>query len=222
NHNLNNPRIQQKYDVLEELVDDAKTVLPVFENLLQDIVSNLPVPAEVIMGPLKKPERIVQKANMDYGGHVDKVIDIVRASIICDSLRSIVQVVDDLLKIESVTVARIKNGFTASVKNGGNRDTKVNLLVNDHVCELQIHLKEFYKVKEEEAHYSYELTRHFKVQNAFNAEDLLQELSPEFRDLQVIALDHLRATEEDPTEKIYWTGSLADCYSLMGKYGEAL
>src|SRR6185369_827504 len=100
NHNLNNPRIQQKYDVLEELMDDAKTVLPVFEKLVEDIVRNLPVPAELIMGPLKKPERIVQKANMDYGGHVDKVIDIIRASIVCNSLRSIVQVVDDLLKIE--------------------------------------------------------------------------------------------------------------------------
>ena len=69
-------------------------------------------------------------------------------------------------------------------------------LVNNHICELQIHLRAFYELKVHEGHFVYELTRTFKIPNTFRAEDLLEDLSPKFRHAEALALEHLKKAEE--------------------------
>jgi hypothetical protein len=53
----------------------------------------------------------VEKAKMDYGSRANKVIDIVRASMICQSLDGAAHLMESLVKHESMSIDRIMNGL---------------------------------------------------------------------------------------------------------------
>jgi hypothetical protein len=67
----------------------------------------------------------------------------------------------------------VKNGFTDSLTAGGYRDIKVNVAINDHVCELQIYLKHFFNLKNEKGHDLYNKIRSFQIEGALNPNDLI-------------------------------------------------
>lgn len=53
---------------------------------------------------------------------------------------------------------------------------KVNLVVNEHLCEIQLHLREFFLLKDGQ-HAVYEWARDLNVTAGMRAEDLFQHLS---------------------------------------------
>ncbi|CBN75712.1 hypothetical protein Esi_0167_0004 [Ectocarpus siliculosus] len=75
-------------------------------------------------------------------------------------------------------ILRVKNGFNSDWMPSGYRDVKLNPVVNDHVCEIQLHLREFFALKGGQ-HVVYEWARELNVTTDMRGEDLWKNLSPE-------------------------------------------
>ncbi|CAB1098125.1 unnamed protein product [Ectocarpus sp. CCAP 1310/34] len=75
-------------------------------------------------------------------------------------------------------IRRVKNGFISDWMPSGYRDVKVNPVVNDHLCEIQLHLQRFYNLKSGQ-HAVYEWARELKVTKEMTASHIFENLSPE-------------------------------------------
>lgn len=73
---------------------------------------------------------------------------------------------------------RVKNGFSSDWMPGGYRDVKVSPVVNQHVCEIQLQLRDFFALKSGQ-HVVYTWARDLKVAKEVRAEDLFEHRSPE-------------------------------------------
>lgn len=88
---------------------------------------------------------------------------------------------------------------------------KVNPVVNGHLCEIQLQLREFHALKSGQ-HAVYEWARELNVTTEVSASDLFENLSPE------VAQEMIRLARND------WHGtgySLPDCYRAAGQYALA-
>ena len=103
-------------------------------------------------GPLKRKERIVEKAKQDYKGNYSRVVDVVRASAIFLYPTDLTAFLKRLTTADhsdsSLEVVRVKDRFNSPII-GGYRDILLNVRVvgNHHVGELQLHLKNIRAIK---------------------------------------------------------------------------
>lgn len=56
---------------------------------------------------------------------------------------------------------------------------KLSIQVDEHVCELQLHLQSFLSIKNERGHAIYEKTRLFSVPGAIEFDDIIADTTPE-------------------------------------------
>ncbi|CAN0384999.1 unnamed protein product, partial [Ectocarpus sp. 13 AM-2016] len=75
-------------------------------------------------------------------------------------------------------VLRAKNGFNSDWMPSGYRDVKLNPVVNEHLCEIQLHLHKFFALKGGQ-HAVYEWARELNVTMDMRAEQLFKYLSPD-------------------------------------------
>lgn len=75
-------------------------------------------------------------------------------------------------------VLRVKNGFVPDWMPGGYRDVKVNPVLNDHLCEIQLHLSKFVEETDGQ-HDVYEWARKLKVTQEMRPTHFFKNLSPE-------------------------------------------
>lgn len=73
-------------------------------------------------------------------------------------------------------IRRVSNGFNSDWTPSGYRDVKVNPIVNQHLCEIQLHLRNFHGLKSGQ-HVVYEWARELHVTTEINAEDLFKNVS---------------------------------------------
>lgn len=159
---------------VEGLIANANHVLPRYTQILE-LCSQMETIREVIVkvAPLKERERILAKVESDYGGNVRRVVDVVRGSIIFKTLGCLntfleLHFADGHFTIGdcvNVPVIRIRSGFlsTHAVRSYGYRDVNVNLMVDDYICELQLHIGDYYNIKTEHGHSQYTWARNFAV-----------------------------------------------------------
>jgi len=107
-------------------------------------------PSSIIIAPLKTKDAIVNKAKYDYhnrtpGPPIAWCMDVVRGSIICNTVEEIEKAVTYLNNKSNLNIVRLKNRFKNPLSNGY-RDIIVNakLLLNAqgsyyHTVEIQIH-----------------------------------------------------------------------------------
>eukprot|EP00939_MAST-03C_sp_MAST-3C-sp1_P000620 g620.t1 len=131
---------------------------------------------KVLIGTLKRPERVLQKSYENYLGDFSKVRDIARGSIKFDNVESICDCLDDMCnRTESVDVLRIKcrlsPSFDASA-SGGYRDVLVNVSFRDlpppfdtYIVEIQLHLDAFLRLKHADfgGHKTYRVARELHI-----------------------------------------------------------
>ncbi len=93
---------------------------------------------------LKSLVRIVEKAALnakDPASH-RSVFDVVRGMVVCPSLRSIAQVLQQVAACDAIELVRVKERFFKEPSPGGWRDCMVCFFLKAdatrHVCELQI------------------------------------------------------------------------------------
>jgi tetratricopeptide (TPR) repeat protein len=141
------------------------------------------LPEDIHVGPLKDVKRSIEKIAREYNGNHRKLMDIVRGSIIFDDLDHLYRALQVMRNQDGALfkiVVRVKDGFIDSLTSGGYRDIKLNLSINNHICEVQLHLKGFYTLKEGGGHDLYNKIREFRIQGALEATDLLRNPSAFF------------------------------------------
>jgi hypothetical protein len=120
-----------------------------FELILENVEKTFAVTK--IIAPLKTRKRIWEKALFDYNKDQSCVVDIGRGSIIATSLNKVADIVEWILK--NCTVVRLKNRFYDGRRlitvRGGYRDVLININLSGFLFEIQIHLEDFFKLKEE-------------------------------------------------------------------------
>ncbi|CAB1120838.1 unnamed protein product [Ectocarpus sp. CCAP 1310/34] len=135
---------------------------------------------------IKSQESTQRKAKTSYGGNVRKVADMARVTLICDSpeaLRNAYLAIRGLF--EPQAVLRVKNGFDPDWMPGGYRDVKVNPVLNDHLCEIQLHLSKFVEETHGQ-HDVYEWSRKLKVTQEMLPTHFFKNLSPEVTEEMVL------------------------------------
>eukprot|EP00929_Paragymnodinium_shiwhaense_P065453 TRINITY_DN32803_c0_g5_i3.p1 TRINITY_DN32803_c0_g5~~TRINITY_DN32803_c0_g5_i3.p1 ORF type:complete len:313 (-),score=41.14 TRINITY_DN32803_c0_g5_i3:350-1288(-) len=116
-------------------------------------------------GLIKQPSRAVQKVWRVYNGNPQSLVDLVRASIVCDTPEQVLTVLRKVQADSAVRILRIKNRFDPhfdSIVSGGYRNLALNVIIFDadslagcaerHICELQIGLREMQALKTEGGH----------------------------------------------------------------------
>lgn len=105
----------------------------------------------------------------------------------------------------------MKNSFIADWSPGGYRDVKVNVVVNGHICEIQLQLSEFHSLKAGQ-HAVYEWARDLDVTAEIRPEHFIAKLSGE------VLLEMVNLASAD------WNGTgraLPYLYMTAGLYREA-
>lgn len=77
-------------------------------------------------------------------------------------------------------IVRVKNGFQPDWMPSGYRDVKVNPIVSEHLCEIQLHLREFFYLKAGQ-HKVYEWARELNVTTEMHPSYLFENQSSEVR-----------------------------------------
>ena len=164
---------------LEDVLAVAKSVKPIFEERVRELGRRVGLEPDqevlfegqlcvldaknglnytcVTCAPMKSESRCRQKARDDYEGDFSLIGDIVRASLVVDTEEQLVAVMDDLLS--NFDLGRVKNRFMHPLYNGY-RDVLVGIIIDGHVCELQLHLAAIVYHKEG-AHHMYDFLRTF-------------------------------------------------------------
>lgn len=73
------------------------------------------------------------------------------------------------------------NGFNSDWMPSGYRDVKINPIVNEHLCEIQLHLRHFFTLKSDQ-HAVYVWARDLKVTTEIQPRYLFETLSREVLD----------------------------------------
>lgn len=128
------------------LVDDYKKAL-------DDTRDHNPI---VFLGPVKRRERIAEKAIADYGGDLSSVWDVVRGTIAVDSISDVPRVVRSIR--QHFDVVRDRDRFDNPMPTGY-RDRLINVrLPSGLIGEIQVHVKPMLRVKET-GHKLYQIAR---------------------------------------------------------------
>eukprot|EP00729_Bicosta_minor_P032737 gene32737-biopygen25546 len=160
----------------KEVYEVADKVSPLFKQMLDEIAKAVGADVIVKMSPagLKAVDRALQKALDDYsdracpndGPPIGWVFDIVRGTLSCGSVQSVIAVIALIVKDKRITVRiKFKNRFKNPTPNGF-CDMLLQVVFADqglvHTCEIQVHLRPIteYAV-EHKSHESYDYFRQF-------------------------------------------------------------
>jgi len=147
-------RFPQRTPGLLAIYDAAREALPLFGAVLADVVvraKGRSVGVETRAAPLKHVFRVLQKhATRVDGGEpteFETACDIVRGSIVCDSMGDLLVVLELLLALQeegTILIVRTKNRFERPTAAGW-ADAMLNFVcpggsgaAGEHVCELQL------------------------------------------------------------------------------------
>ena len=151
-------------------------MLSLYEGVDRRIKDFLQKPV-LILCDLKGIKRVLEKAIQDYSeegdeeGGLRKVLDINRASIICDTPEEIGQILDALENNSRVKIARYKNFFREIEMDATHfRRMAVNLVIQvpvggkhiPHVVELQIHLRDIFQFKKDNKEFMHRPHEYFR------------------------------------------------------------
>ena len=137
-----------KLEVAKALEKKAHETLSEFVEVCKSLAGNLGV-EELGIGPIKEAATALRKAQRKYDGDLLKVTDYCRALIIVDDMAALLGLLElmrdsygDLIR--RVKLSTLKKGQKAKV--GGYRDCIINMEVNGHICELQVHLRAMWEI----------------------------------------------------------------------------
>jgi len=168
------PKSQRAPTSIGELFHHADLLNDMFQQKLYDLCEACG--GEFHQCDVKTEARALQKVGRSYEGHWRQLCDLVRTSLVFDSLSSLVVCLteigldEELLVVKSGTEKmRIREDYDAGTKSGGYRDVQLCVLLNTeearargvhkHLAEVQLHLRHLVALKSEGGHASYVLRR---------------------------------------------------------------
>ncbi|GMH96621.1 hypothetical protein TrVE_jg8161 [Triparma verrucosa] len=172
---------------IDELFVEAEGVLPVFKQTMRNIVEAVSLSPDDLVtvdgtalhsgetvltfAPLKGAKRAKQKMKDDYEGKHLCLLDLVRCSIIVETEEQIAGVLQKLLDIG--ILVRLKNRFATPLPTGM-RDCLLNVKVDGHVAEVQVHQANVFEEKHT-MHIYYEFFREMFPNGADSYEELMRQ-----------------------------------------------
>ena len=110
---------------------------------------------------LKTLYRAREKIAKDYNGDVRCLRDVLRASVVCETVSELRVIADKLEALERagvIRVVQVKNRFGGEATPSSYRDINLNFLHRDLVVEVQIHLRAVLTIADKQ-HVAYEYAR---------------------------------------------------------------
>ncbi|CAN0519087.1 unnamed protein product, partial [Ectocarpus sp. 12 AP-2014] len=201
-------RLEQQ---LQFYLADAELAKPFLDVLVARVAQDSSK-YEVQRVGVKSRESTRRKAIKFCGGDVRKITDMARITAICETPEALEQAFSAIMgSLQPQDVLRVANGFNSDWMPSGYRDVKVNAVVHEHLCEIQLQLREFVALKSDQ-HAVYEWARDLNVTSEMEPEDMFENISPEV----VEEMMHL-ATED-------WHGTrpcLEHLQLAAGQYAQA-
>jgi hypothetical protein len=118
----------------------------------------------LLLGPIKRSPRSIEKVNKSYKGDASFLSDLVRATFVCKNSNQLKKFNDlfyeGMPENGCMLATRPKDRFTNPLLSGYGDILTIWLLPNNFACEVQISLIEMAMVKEE-AHHYYEIERKY-------------------------------------------------------------
>ena len=136
--------------ICHRLVADAEAALPKLKEICIDIGTKLSMKTFAV-GPPKKASVALMKCTEKYGGDPLLVTDYCRVAMFAKDIATILAVMEILLTKYKDKVRRIKLSTLRADHAplaGGYRDCKINVDVDGHICEIQLHLEQMWNIKE--------------------------------------------------------------------------
>ena len=97
---------------------------------------------KLLIAPLKGRDRARAKVRNEYNDEWCRLVDVVRGSCILDSEKHMIDIYNKLKNMPDVVdIVRVKNRFNPPNFNGY-RDVLMNIKVENHICDLQLHIEE--------------------------------------------------------------------------------
>lgn len=172
--------LKQTSNNLDKLYQQAKDAQPDLNQLTKEIASQLGGEA-LIPKTLKSRERAIEKINADYDGDVSRITDLARSSVIFETEYQVLQALDILQ--QDMKVIRIKNRFQNPVN--GYRDVLLNIrMPNQHIVEMQLHLRHILEVKYEFGDKLYQEIRTIEADTKREQRDLTPDESKRIEQLR--------------------------------------
>ena len=156
----NPPRQTADIESVEQLRAAADAAGPKLHAFGESIAKQCAGGVRYKTAPTKGEERIREKTRTDYGGDCRRIVDAARGSIICETLAELAAAIRVLLADGpgAPMVLRVKDRLYEEPASGGYRDVMLNVEVEGHVCELQLHLAKLITIKSK-AHRVYQMQR---------------------------------------------------------------
>ena len=190
---------------IKRLLVDARLATTELLEIAEKVVSILRLSNCVWMGPVKTEERAHQKAVIKYGGDPFKITDFVRLMLVVPDLAAAIACVEIISSKYEARLVRLELDKLKKRKiPGGYRHITVNLLVNGHIAEIQIHIECMFQVLRgmEGVHRHQNNAREFRTDSITGAFDLLIDLNKAaISDLLNVADDAIIEREKRRSQK---------------------
>ncbi|CAM9457830.1 unnamed protein product [Ectocarpus sp. 12 AP-2014] len=207
---------------LEFYLADAELAKPRLDELVMSVADDM-IKYEVQCVEVKSRESTRRKASTKHDGDVRKVADMARVTVICATPEALEEAYLGIMGSPKQRVLRVKNGFNSDWMPGGYRDVKLNPVVNEHLCEIQLQLREFFALKGGQ-HAVYEWARELTVTTEMRGEHPFKNTSPEVtKEMMRLAEENWYGTEPFLEDIQFAAGhyDLAEKSHRQGKYSEA-
>lgn len=111
-------------------------------------------------------------------------------------------------------IRRVANGFVHNYRWNGYRDVKVHVVVERHLCEIQLHLSSFYILKDGQ-HQAYEWSRILPVTVDIDSTHLFRNVGPEILEEMIRLAQHdWRSTRYTLPALLYAAGRYSEARSM--------
>ena len=151
--------------IATDLQKKAEIARPQLIKLCKDLAKSLKI-SKMGVGPIKEVNAALEKADKKYGGDVLQVTDFCRTFVVVKDVPTLLAVFEMMNSMMADRICRIK--FSSLKKDGqalpgGYRDCKINLLVEGHICEIQVHLQSFWSVSQVQGYAYYQKAVEYSI-----------------------------------------------------------
>lgn len=185
--------------ICHRLVEDAEAAMPKLKEICIDIGNKLGMKTFAV-GPTKTASVALVKCTEKYGGDPLLVTDYCRVALFAKDIATILAVMEIMLTKYKDKVRRIKLSNLRAEHAplaGGYRDCKINIDVDGHICEIQVHLEQMWNMKEGKGYAHYKACKANDVDSTttYDIKRTLSGLDRKF-------LTQLLKVGEDATQKV--------------------
>jgi hypothetical protein len=112
----------------------------------------------LLIGPVKTASAALIKSEKKYAGNPLLVTDFCRVSLFVPDIATLLALIEIVLSkyayiVKRIKLSNLKNDYKAII--GGYRDCKINVDIDGHICEIQVHLERLWNIREESGYTHY-------------------------------------------------------------------